>query len=274
MGDPRKKRKKYSTPAHPWQKDRIDTERVLLQEYGLKNKKEIWKMGSFLKGLFAQTKKVIREETKQSAIEKEQLLNKVYSLGLLQKGAKVEDVLSLTIKDILGRRLQTLAFRKNLTRSIKQARQFITHKHIFIGDRSITVPSYLVTLEEEALITFRPTSKLSSIDHPERVPLEVKKEEPKKEEAKKEEPKKEDAKKDEKKTAKKAPKKEAESKQKAAKPKKDPKKEETKEVKKEEPKKEEAKKEEAKKEEAKKEEPKKEEPKKEEPKKEEAKKEG
>ena len=44
MGDPRKTRKKYDTPQHPWQKERMDQESVFLKEYGLKNKKEIWKM--------------------------------------------------------------------------------------------------------------------------------------------------------------------------------------------------------------------------------------
>ncbi len=41
MGDPKKIRKKYETPVHPWQKTRIVEEIALLKEYGLKNKKEI-----------------------------------------------------------------------------------------------------------------------------------------------------------------------------------------------------------------------------------------
>ena len=184
MGDPRKKRKKYTTPSHPWQKERIDTEKTFVRDYGLKNKKEIWKMESFLKSLFAQIKRVIREQTKQSEIERQQLLIKVNSLGLLEQGGKIEDILSITTKEILGRRLQTLVFKKNLARSMKQARQFITHKHIYIGEQPMTIPSYLVTVEEEAAIKFRPASKLSSLDHPERAQpeVEVKKEtKPKKE---------------------------------------------------------------------------------------------
>ena len=39
MGDPRKQRKKFSGPQHPWNKARIDEEKVLLTTYGLKNKK-------------------------------------------------------------------------------------------------------------------------------------------------------------------------------------------------------------------------------------------
>ena len=41
MGDPRKARKQYRTPSHPWQKVRLEDESKLAVEYGLKNKKEI-----------------------------------------------------------------------------------------------------------------------------------------------------------------------------------------------------------------------------------------
>ena len=49
MGDPKKQRKKYTTPRHPWQRDRLDEERQLLKDYGLKNKKELWKFESLLR---------------------------------------------------------------------------------------------------------------------------------------------------------------------------------------------------------------------------------
>ncbi len=39
MGHPRKARKKYDTPSHPWNADRIKQENKLVQKYGLKNKK-------------------------------------------------------------------------------------------------------------------------------------------------------------------------------------------------------------------------------------------
>ena len=49
MGSPRKQRKKFSKPSHPWQKERILAEKELLKEYGLNRKYEIWKMNSILK---------------------------------------------------------------------------------------------------------------------------------------------------------------------------------------------------------------------------------
>ena len=41
MGQPRKSRKKYNTPPHPWNAERIKNENKLMTKYGLKNKKEM-----------------------------------------------------------------------------------------------------------------------------------------------------------------------------------------------------------------------------------------
>ena len=203
MGDPRKVRKKYSTPTHPWQKERIEEEIELLNSYGLKNKKEIWKTRTFLKKFTQQAKKLVAASGAQAELEKSQLLTRLASLGIIEDSAHLEDVLTISQKDLMERRLQTLVFKKNLSRSLKQARQFITHRHILINDQLITAPSYLVTKAEEAKISFISSSALNSIDHAERAPLEdkktkkpkaAKKEDKKKEEAPKEEKKKEDKK--------------------------------------------------------------------------------
>jgi len=168
MGDPKKRRKKYKLPATPWQKERIDEESEILKEYGLKNKKELWKMISILSSFARQAKKSIAAATPQTELEKKQLLNRLSSLGLMPTTAKIEDALVLDIKKIMERRLQTLIFKKGLARTVKQARQFITHGHIAVGDKKITIPSYLVPESEENKISFIPASSLASLEHPER----------------------------------------------------------------------------------------------------------
>ncbi|MBW2983644.1 30S ribosomal protein S4 [Candidatus Woesearchaeota archaeon] len=188
MGDIKKQKKKFYPPTHPWQKSRIDEEKTLFKEYGLKNKREIWKMNSILKKFYEQAKKLTTIQTKQSEIERAQLLAKLYSLALLEKDSKLEDVLTITLKDIMNRRLQTLVFKRNLARSVKQARQFISHNHVYVGGKNITSPSYLVSRDEEASINFGTGSALSNPDHPERAVEEKKP--AKKEEEKKKSPKK------------------------------------------------------------------------------------
>ena len=152
MGDPRKQRKKFSKPSHPWQKERIAAEKEILKQYGLRRKYEVWKMDSMLKKYLHRAKTIIGERTSQSDVEKKQLLDRLNLLGLLKKDSKVEDVLNLTLKDLLERRLQTLIVRKQIAKTMMQAREFITHEHIAVGSRKITTPSYLVSIEEEQQI--------------------------------------------------------------------------------------------------------------------------
>ncbi len=182
-----KLRKKYMGPGHLWQMDRIKEEAQLRKEYGYKNKKEIWKVQSILRKFRAQARRLIPLTSKQAQLEKQQLLSRLASLGIIKEGAKVEDVLALSVRDLLERRLQTLVYRKKMANSIKQARQFITHGHVTIGNKKITSPSYMVRVSEENEISFAGNSPLSNEMHPERMVAkekEMKKEEKIKEELK------------------------------------------------------------------------------------------
>ncbi|MAE43149.1 30S ribosomal protein S4 [Candidatus Woesearchaeota archaeon] len=206
MGRPKRQRKKFSKPTHPWQKERILAEKELLKDYGLRRKYEIWKMSSILKNFTNQAKNLITIKTQQSDKERDQLLTKLSSLKLIESNAKIEDVLSLTLKDVMERRLQTLVYKKNLAKSLTQARQFIVHEHVAIGDKTITAPSYLVHLNEENNIQFTQSSAFADSNHPERL-VQEKKSEVKKEKSDKKQTAKETEKEETKKDSK--PKKQA-----------------------------------------------------------------
>lgn len=163
MGDPIKHRKKYRTPIHPWQKARIEEERLLIKEYGLKNKKEIWKMVSIQKKFARQAKSLIASTTEQGQKEKQQLMQRLSSMNILPKNADLDDVLGLSTRDIMERRLQTLVYRKGFAKTVKQARQFIVHGHIQVGGKKVTSPSYMVRADEEDSIGIMPSSTVSEI---------------------------------------------------------------------------------------------------------------
>ncbi len=166
MGDPKKSRRKYSRPQHPWKKDRIEAEKIILKEYGLKNKREIWQMTAFLRNISDQAKKLIAARGTQAERERELLITRLVRQGLVRQGSKLDDVLGLTLNNILERRLQTLVVRKSLAKTMNQARQFIVHTHILVNNKVITRPSYLVLSDEEHQIAFHSRSVLSSSDHP------------------------------------------------------------------------------------------------------------
>lgn len=169
MGDPKKQKKKYRKPLMVWNEERIARDKELIKNFGLKNKREIWKIESELKSIHDQAKKLTAQSTEQSKKEAEQLIKRLNSLNLVQQDAKLDNVLSLTIHDLLNRRLQTVVFKKGLARTVNQARQFITHNHISINSQIINVPSYIVPLKDEAFVNFNQYSTLASLEHPERI---------------------------------------------------------------------------------------------------------
>ena len=170
MGDPKKHRKKYKTPSHRWLKSRIESEKVITEQYGLKNKKEIYRFESKVRGFSEQAKKLIRDRgSEQARKEEKQLLDKLVRWGLLGIGCKIEDVLDLTVQNLLDRRLQTIVYRLGLAISVSQARQFIVHGHVFVNGKKVDVPCYIVLKSEEGLVNYNPGSSLNKEDHPERV---------------------------------------------------------------------------------------------------------
>lgn len=169
MGLPKRHRKTYSTPSHPWQKERIDEEKVIQKDYGTKNKKEIWKIRSQLSKLTNQAKRLIVEKGEQAEKEKRNLFEKLARLGLITStDISLDDVLGISLNALMERRLQTLVLRKGFARTIKQSRQFITHDHISVGGKIVTSPNFIVTKEDEGTIQFIDKSSLSDPEHPER----------------------------------------------------------------------------------------------------------
>jgi small subunit ribosomal protein S4 len=161
MGQPKKTRKKYATPRHPWQKARIDDEKPLVRDYGVRNKKEIWKMASVLRSFTTQAKKLVVDTSAQGSLERKNLLNRLRAYGLLSGDDSTDAILGLTIENVMDRRLQTLVHKSGLANTVKQARQFITHKHITVAGKKVSSPSYLVTLQDEHTIAFANESILA-----------------------------------------------------------------------------------------------------------------
>ena len=148
----KKIRKKYKKPIRAWDKQRIEKEKGLIKGYGLKKKEEIWRAEAILRKYRRLGRQLIAKSDKE---KEKQLIEKLVKLGLLNNGATLDDILSLTVENILERRLQTIVFRKGLANIVKHARQLIAHGHVLIGGRKVVYPSYLVSREEEDRIQIK-----------------------------------------------------------------------------------------------------------------------
>jgi small subunit ribosomal protein S4 len=142
----KRSRKKYEKPKRPWDKATIEKEREILKKFGLKRKKELWKADAILRKYRRMARDLVARKDKE---KEKTLIEKLIKIGVLKPGNTLEDVLALTVEDILERRLQTIVYRKGLANSLKHSRQLIVHGHVKINGRKITYPSYLVPKEEE-----------------------------------------------------------------------------------------------------------------------------
>lgn len=149
----KRKHKIYSRPKRPFDKARIDEEGEIIKEFGLKNKREIWKAEAKIKLMREKAKKLISAKPEEQKI----LFEKLKKIGL--KIDSIADVLSLNKKDYLRRRLQTIVFTKKFALSSKAARQLITHQKVLVDGKVVNVPSYVVPVELENKITLKKIKK-------------------------------------------------------------------------------------------------------------------
>lgn len=176
MGRPKFQRKKYDSPLHPWKSERIKTERDLMKKYGLKNHREVWKAKTFLRKYRRQARDLLATiggANPQMKKESEQLLVYLTKMSILPMGSSLDDVLSLDTENILSRRLQTLVYHRGFAMTAGQARELVSHGHVAIGERKVTIPGYLVTKDEEGKIGYVRTSPLVSPSHPARPKVDV-----------------------------------------------------------------------------------------------------
>lgn len=152
----KRQKKSYENPQKPWDKKRLEEERQVMQDYGLKNKMEIWRTESILRKFRQRARSLVAEKDK----DKEKiLLEKLHKLGLITQNAKIEDILVLATENLLDRRLQTIVMRKGFANTMKQARQFITHGHIIVDGRRAKSPGTVVNIHDEGKIAFHDKSK-------------------------------------------------------------------------------------------------------------------
>jgi small subunit ribosomal protein S4 len=152
LGDPKKSRKRFSRPRSPWRADQLAQELYLLGTFGLRNKRELWKAQTQLSSVRKQARTLLAATQAVRQREEKKLLDSLRKKGLIREEATLDDILSLTVEDMLARRLQSMVFKKGMALSPLHSRQLIVHGHVAVGARIITVPGYEVGGAEEANI--------------------------------------------------------------------------------------------------------------------------
>lgn len=146
----KRQKRKFEKPMQPFNKERIEREKGILNQYGLRRKQEIWRAESIIRNLRKRARELAAKKDKK---DEEVLIKKLNDLSLISKEARVEDILTLNIENILDRRLQTIVFKKGIANSLKHARQMIVHGLIAVDSRRAKQPSMLLTSEQESKLS-------------------------------------------------------------------------------------------------------------------------
>jgi small subunit ribosomal protein S4 len=149
----KRKHKSYSRPKRPFDKVRIDEEREIKKEFGLKNKREIWKTEAKIKSIREKAKSLISANKEEQQL----LFAKLKKIGF--EVNSIADVLGLNKKDYLKRRLQTILIKNKLATTSKSARQLIIHKKVLVDGKIVNSPSYIVPIELENKISLKQKNK-------------------------------------------------------------------------------------------------------------------
>lgn len=166
----KRKHKAYSRPKKPFDKARIDEEGEIKKEFGLKNKKEIWRADARVKKMREKAKKRITATPENQQI----LFDRLNKMGMNVNS--IADVLGLDKKDVLNRRLQTVVTKKGLATTVNGARQLITHKKVLVDGQIVDSPSYIVPVSLEDKISLKKKVKKPKVEKVEEQTEEVKEE--------------------------------------------------------------------------------------------------
>jgi small subunit ribosomal protein S4 len=156
MGGIRKPRKKYldGKPKKLWNRQLLLEELQLVGEYGLRNKRELWRARALLKWVVRRARSLLYMTPEERAPLEQPFKEKLYKMGLIEDpNVPLDRILSLDVRAVLERRLQTIVYRLGLAKSIHHARQLIVHGHIAVAGRRVTSPGFLVPRDLEDKIS-------------------------------------------------------------------------------------------------------------------------
>ncbi|KAK1758375.1 hypothetical protein QBC47DRAFT_374498 [Echria macrotheca] len=158
---PRSYSKTAKVPRRPFEAARLDSELKLVGEYGLRNKREVWRVLLTLSKIRRAARELLTldEKDPKRLFEGNALIRRLVRVGVLDESRmKLDYVLALKAEDFLERRLQTCVYKLGLAKSIHHARVLIRQRHIRVGKQIVNVPSFIVRLDSQKHIDFALTS--------------------------------------------------------------------------------------------------------------------
>ncbi|KAK8806417.1 hypothetical protein WA538_003049 [Blastocystis sp. DL] len=151
----------FNTPRRPYERERLDQELRICGEYGLRCKREIWRVQLVLAKIRKAARELLtlNEKDPRRIFQGAAIIRRMARLGLVsEQEQKLDYVLELSTSKLMDRRLQTKVFKLGLAKSVHHARVLIRQRHIRVGSQLVNSPSFMVHVDSEKHIQFAENS--------------------------------------------------------------------------------------------------------------------
>ncbi|KNH03949.1 U3 small nucleolar ribonucleoprotein IMP3 [Perkinsela sp. CCAP 1560/4] len=143
-------------------KERKSHESIVIKKYGL-TKREDYTYYNKLSGLVRSLVNHLRYLPKDSKVRlqvTEQLLQKLYQMGVTDSAQSLEVVEKITTSSFCRRRLPVMLTQLKFSPRVQTATELVMHGHFRVGPHQITDPAYLVPRRMEDHINWVRDSKV------------------------------------------------------------------------------------------------------------------
>jgi U3 small nucleolar ribonucleoprotein protein IMP3 len=145
-----------------WKDDQNIKEASVIRKYLLQNREDYIKYNKIvghITKLVAKLKTMPQEDEVRRKIS-EQLLDKLYNMGITDKKSSLAAAEKLAVSAFCRRRLPVVMVRLKMSETLKEATTFIEQGHIRVGPNAVTDPAFLVTKTFEDYVTWVDSSKI------------------------------------------------------------------------------------------------------------------
>lgn len=163
----RNSRKVSRTPRRPYEKERLESEIKLAGKFGLRCKREIWRLNKKVMKIRKSASEMLTLEPNdpRRVFQGEALVRRLRKMKLLKESSALDDVLNLKVEDLLERSLQTLVYRQGMAKSTHHSRVLIRQRQIAVKNKLVNVPSFAVNKDSESQIIYTENSFMTNPDY-------------------------------------------------------------------------------------------------------------
>ncbi|RYG67665.1 hypothetical protein EON64_06965 [archaeon] len=145
-----------------WKEDQNLREAQVIRRYRLQDREDYTKYNKLV-GLVTKLVAKLRDLKKEDPLREqisEQLVQKLFNLGLIKKTNSLESAERVTVSRLCQRRLPVVMVKVKMAQSLKEACTLIEQGHVRVGPHVVTDAAFIVTRTLEDYVTWVDSSRI------------------------------------------------------------------------------------------------------------------